>query len=300
MTNGTGHRAAPPLYDERYEHDACGVGFVADAGGRSRDRVLPLALAGLAALGHRGAFGADGASSDGAGVSLPLDRSVLELLAGTSAVARPAVAFSFLPRGRSAGAAGRELIERIFDEAGMPVLALARRSVRSRRARARGRRSPTRVQPGDRGPSDGGVRHPDRRRRLRATPRRCPPARGERSTRRGRRPRRAGDPVGVVPDRGLQGSRRGHPACRAVPGPGRTARGPLRALPPAVCDEHASGVAPGPALPGDRPQRRDQHRPRQPGAGPGALPGPRREADRDRADRGRPAALAGRFRFAVA
>ena len=60
--------AAPtPLYDARFEHDACGVGFVADAGGRSRERVLPLALAGLAALGHRGAFGADGESSDGAG-----------------------------------------------------------------------------------------------------------------------------------------------------------------------------------------------------------------------------------------
>ena len=84
MTNGIGHRAAPPLYDARFEHDACGVGFVADAGGRSRDRVLPLALAGLAALGHRGAFGADGASSDGAGVSLPLDQSLLQLLAGDS------------------------------------------------------------------------------------------------------------------------------------------------------------------------------------------------------------------------
>ena len=69
--------ATYPLYESRFEHDACGVGFVADAGGRSRERVLPLALAGLAALGHRGAFGADGESSDGAGVSLPLDRSLL-------------------------------------------------------------------------------------------------------------------------------------------------------------------------------------------------------------------------------
>src|SRR4029078_4335657 len=69
-----------PLYDARYEHDACGVGFVADAGGRSRDRVLPLALAGLAALGHRGAFGADGESSDGAGVALPLHPSPLAFL----------------------------------------------------------------------------------------------------------------------------------------------------------------------------------------------------------------------------
>ena len=72
---------ATPLYDPAFEHDACGVGFVADAGGRARlERVLPLALGGLAALAHRGAFGADGASSDGAGVSLPLDPSLVEAL----------------------------------------------------------------------------------------------------------------------------------------------------------------------------------------------------------------------------
>ncbi|MFN8518163.1 MAG: glutamate synthase central domain-containing protein [Chloroflexota bacterium] len=67
---------AYPLYDPRFEHDACGVGFVADATGASRDAVLPLALAGLGALGHRGAFAADGASSDGAGVLLPLEPAV--------------------------------------------------------------------------------------------------------------------------------------------------------------------------------------------------------------------------------
>ena len=77
MSQGSRRRPAAPLYEARFEHDACGVGFVADAGGRSRERVLPLALAGLAALGHRGAFGADGESSDGAGVALPLDRSLL-------------------------------------------------------------------------------------------------------------------------------------------------------------------------------------------------------------------------------
>ena len=123
MTFRTGHRADPPLYDARFEHDACGVGFVADAGGRSRGRVLPLALAGLAALGHRGAFGADGASSDGAGVSLPLDRSVLELIAGERAAERPAVVFAFLSRSRTGTRAGRDLIERVFAEGGVPVVA---------------------------------------------------------------------------------------------------------------------------------------------------------------------------------
>jgi len=115
-------RSATPLYDPRFEHDACGVGFVADAGGRSRARVLPLALAGLAALAHRGAFGADGESSDGAGISLPLDASVLAALTPDRAD-RPAVVTLFLPRGRAAGRTARALVERVFGEADLPIAA---------------------------------------------------------------------------------------------------------------------------------------------------------------------------------
>ncbi|HET7472517.1 MAG TPA: glutamate synthase large subunit [Candidatus Limnocylindrales bacterium] len=93
-------RRIAPLYDPVFEHDACGIGFVADAGGRRLHEVLPLALGGLAALAHRGAFGADGASSDGAGVSLPLDPTVVRALAGDGPAAadRAAVAQLFLPR----------------------------------------------------------------------------------------------------------------------------------------------------------------------------------------------------------
>src|SRR5687768_6484517 len=121
----TGSRRAPvtPLYDERYEHDACGVGFVADAGGRSRAKVLPLALAGLGALAHRGAFGADGESSDGAGISLPLDASLLEYLTAGRAADRPAVVMLFLPRGRTAARAARTRVARVFGEADLPVVA---------------------------------------------------------------------------------------------------------------------------------------------------------------------------------
>ncbi len=113
--------ADPPLYDERFEHDACGVGFVADAHGRSRDRVLPLALAGLAALGHRGAFAADGASSDGAGVQLPLDRPVLELLAGAEAAGRPGILFLFLPRGGRGRRAALTLVEETLAECALEL-----------------------------------------------------------------------------------------------------------------------------------------------------------------------------------
>ncbi|MFL5675957.1 MAG: glutamate synthase large subunit [Chloroflexota bacterium] len=85
--------------------------------------MLPLALAGLAALGHRGAFGADGESSDGAGVALPLDRSVLELLAGPAALARPGVISLFLPRGRAAETRARALVGAVFAGEGLAIVA---------------------------------------------------------------------------------------------------------------------------------------------------------------------------------
>ena len=74
----------------------------------------------------------------------------------------------------------------------------------------------------------------------------------------------------------------------------------LRGLPPALRDEHPPGLAARPAVPLDRPQRRDQHGPRQPRAGPRSGRGRRRLRDRPRAPRGRPAAVRGRLRFAVA
>ncbi len=112
-----------PLYDARFEHDACGVGFVADAGGGSHGRVLPLALAGLAALAHRGAFAADGESSDGAGVAMPLSGSLLSLIAGARATESPGVVTLFLPRGRVAARVARGLVDKVFADAGLPVVA---------------------------------------------------------------------------------------------------------------------------------------------------------------------------------
>ena len=58
----------PGLYDPAYEHDACGVGFVADATGAAGRRALVGALRALDNLAHRGAVGADARTSDGAGI----------------------------------------------------------------------------------------------------------------------------------------------------------------------------------------------------------------------------------------
>ena len=72
------------LYDPRRHRDACGIGLVADARGRSSRELLDRALAGLAAVGHRGAWAADGVTGDGAGVLLPLTGPVAATLTGTA------------------------------------------------------------------------------------------------------------------------------------------------------------------------------------------------------------------------
>ncbi len=60
--------ATDGLYDSRFEHDACGVGFVADLSGRGGHDVVASALRVLCNLEHRGAAGADPDTGDGAGI----------------------------------------------------------------------------------------------------------------------------------------------------------------------------------------------------------------------------------------
>ncbi|TMC43642.1 MAG: hypothetical protein E6J25_05175 [Chloroflexi bacterium] len=64
------------LYDPRFEHDACGIGFVADAGGRASREIVDAALAALNRVRHRGAVAADHRSGDGAGILLPIPQSL--------------------------------------------------------------------------------------------------------------------------------------------------------------------------------------------------------------------------------
>ena len=110
-----------PLYDPQFEHDACGIGFVADAGGRNLDRVLPLALGGLAALGHRGAFGADGESSDGAGMALPLEAAVLDAIEPGAGGRRSGVVVLFMPRGRARATRARALVADALASEGLAI-----------------------------------------------------------------------------------------------------------------------------------------------------------------------------------
>ena len=59
---------AQGLYHPSHEHDACGVGIVADIQGRRTRSILERALNCVCQLAHRGALDADAKSGDGAGI----------------------------------------------------------------------------------------------------------------------------------------------------------------------------------------------------------------------------------------
>ena len=60
------------LYDPAYEHDSCGVAFVARLDGVASHEALVRAATALGNLEHRGAEGADALTGDGAGMTLQL------------------------------------------------------------------------------------------------------------------------------------------------------------------------------------------------------------------------------------
>ena len=69
--------AAPGLYDPSYEHDACGVAFVARMGAPGSHEVVSRALYALEQLEHRGAEGADPDTGDGSGILTQLPDAFL-------------------------------------------------------------------------------------------------------------------------------------------------------------------------------------------------------------------------------
>jgi len=75
-------RITPPpkqgLYDPRFEHDACGVGFVVNIKGKKSHAIVQQALQVLRNLQHRGACGSEANTGDGAGVLMQIPHAFLE------------------------------------------------------------------------------------------------------------------------------------------------------------------------------------------------------------------------------
>ena len=69
---------AQGLYDPRYEHDACGLGFVAELNHQPSHDIVEKGLEILRRLAHRGAAGCDPCSGDGSGILIQIPHAFYE------------------------------------------------------------------------------------------------------------------------------------------------------------------------------------------------------------------------------
>jgi glutamate synthase domain-containing protein 2/glutamate synthase domain-containing protein 1/glutamate synthase domain-containing protein 3 len=120
--NSTVVDPAYPLYDPRWEHDACGTGFLAQISGDASYTLVQTALQALANLTHRGAQDADAETSDGAGLLTQIPKALFSEELRAQQVSNPenlAVGMIFLPsqdRSPAAYIHSRQIIEQTLDE----------------------------------------------------------------------------------------------------------------------------------------------------------------------------------------
>ena len=115
------------LYDPHFEHDACGVGFVANIDGVKSHAIVQKGLTVLENLTHRGACGCDPLTGDGAGLIIQVPDAFLRKVCGASDVDLPpageyGVGMVFLPTDAADRRACEGLFEQVVREEGQAVL----------------------------------------------------------------------------------------------------------------------------------------------------------------------------------
>ena len=120
----TRKQSAAGCYDSAYEHDACGIAFVVDLERPASHRVVTLGLTALENLAHRGAFGADPGTGDGAGALIQLPHRLYSQVAGFD-LPEPgsyATGMAFLPCEPRSAQRAVDLVEEIASEEGLVIL----------------------------------------------------------------------------------------------------------------------------------------------------------------------------------
>ncbi|MBM3388208.1 MAG: glutamate synthase subunit alpha [Betaproteobacteria bacterium] len=115
------------LYDSQYEHDACGVGFVAHIKGLKAHAIVGQGLKILENLDHRGAVGADALMGDGAGILIQIPDELLRAEMAAQGIVLPppgeyGVGMIFLPKEHASRLACEQELERAVRAEGQVLL----------------------------------------------------------------------------------------------------------------------------------------------------------------------------------
>ncbi len=127
MNTPSGFPKKQGLYDPRFEHDACGVGFVVHMKGRKSHAIVENALTILLNLDHRGACGCEVNTGDGAGILVQMPDKFLRKTCAALGVSLPAageygVGMIFTSADPVIRAKAQEIFEKIITEEGQTVL----------------------------------------------------------------------------------------------------------------------------------------------------------------------------------
>ncbi len=119
--------SAQGLYDPRFEHDACGVGFVAHIKGLKSHTIVEQSLQLLMNLLHRGACGCEANTGDGAGILIQMPDRFLRREAAALGIALPppqgyGAGLVFLPRDPAVRETVEAMLEEIVIDEGQLVL----------------------------------------------------------------------------------------------------------------------------------------------------------------------------------
>jgi len=124
-------RNRPPvkqgLYDPQFEHDACGVGFVANMKGKKSHEIISQALEVLVNLDHRGATGSEPNTGDGAGILMQIPDAFLRSVCAPLGIELPeqfhyGVGMVFTSPEATERNAARHILEKILAEEGVELL----------------------------------------------------------------------------------------------------------------------------------------------------------------------------------
>ncbi|MFA5116259.1 MAG: glutamate synthase large subunit [Candidatus Omnitrophota bacterium] len=115
------------LYERRFEHDACGVGFVCDIKGKRSNDIIRQGLEVLRRLSHRGATGADPKTGDGAGILIQIPHDFFTRVCTENKINLPpfgqyGTGLVFLPQESSERKFCKEVFSRVAASEGCFVL----------------------------------------------------------------------------------------------------------------------------------------------------------------------------------
>ncbi len=115
------------LYRAEFEHDSCGIGFVANLKGKKSHDIIENALTMLSCMEHRGGTGFDVKSGDGAGILIQiphefLRQETLSLGFNLPEAQNYGVGMIFFPRDQERGEACREILNKNISHLGLTLI----------------------------------------------------------------------------------------------------------------------------------------------------------------------------------